>query len=246
MGIPGRAKKEAVLPGGVVIYDVSKVLPKPTRPRYNQRPDGTKIVRVFFHHSAAYGKDGYQGAENSVKYVIRERNFGARPYHFWLARKPDTDADGNLVIYRLGQDDERCWHTGGRANEEGIGVVWQGDLYPDEDGEPTEAQYKMAEALTNWLIKRHELSLPDGLSFHAEADRWGGSKKPSCPGPFVQEWVKERRQRKEEEKPSLDPATKPKEPVEKTPPLVKKPDSIWKKIYNSNPLSKLIPWKDRK
>lgn len=198
MNLPRNAKLEKVLPGGIAIYDVSEVLPTPPRPRFNTRPRGTKIVRVFFHHSGAYGKDGYEGAEKSMQFVMQTRNFGARAYHFWLSRKPDVDAEGNIVIYRLAKDEERCWHTGNLCNDNGVGVVWQGNLHPDHNGAPTAEQYKMAEALTDWLIERYELSLPDGLSFHAEAKKWGASKnKESCPGPYVKPWAIERRNRSE-------------------------------------------------
>ena len=163
MTLPSGAKLEAVLPGGVAIYDVSEILPQPKRPRSNRRPAGTKIVRVFFHNSGAKGKDGFEGALNSVRYVIERRNFGAKPYHFWIAYNPDRDQNGNLVIYRLAPDHERAWHTGQKCNDEGVGVVWQGNLHPGKTGEPTAEQFQMAEALTNWLIERYELSLPNGL-----------------------------------------------------------------------------------
>lgn len=225
MPIPTGAIKEVVLPGGIAIYDISDILPKPKLPRFNTRPVGTKINRVFFHNSGAYGKDGYDGVLGSVRYVINERNFGARPYHFWLARKPDIDSDGNIVIYRMAKDAERCWHTGGEANEKGIGVVWQGNLHPGKTGEPTRAQYNMAETLTNWLIGRHALTLPDGLSFHAEADRWGGHKKPSCPGPYVQEWIKNRRLELPLPGTAITPEPKP---------TIKKPDSRPKLVPKPN------------
>lgn len=198
MALPNGAKLEKVLPGGIAIYDVSDVLPSPARPRFNRRPRGVNIIRVFFHHSGAYGKDGFEGAENSVNFVINQRNFGARPYHYWLAYKPDRDEQGNIVIYRLAKDDERAWHTGNAANDNGIGVVWQGNLHPDHDGNPSPEQYRMAEALTKWLLEKYDLPLPNGLSFHAEAKKWGANKnKPSCPGPFVQAWVEERRTQQE-------------------------------------------------
>lgn len=216
MALPAGAKLETVLPGKIAIYNVSNLLPKPKNPRYNRRPAGTKIVRVFFHNSGAYGKDGFEGAVGSVRYVIDRRNFGARPYHFWLSYKPDIDENGNMVIYRLGNDDDRCWHTGQRCNDEGIGVVWQGNLHPGKTGRPSEEQFKMAEALTDWLIERHELSLPDGLSFHAEAKKWGARKnKASCPGPYVEDWVKERRAR---------------EPLEEYIQVVSKPEKLEKEL----------------
>ena len=214
MALPAGAKLETVLPGGIAIYDVSDVLPQPKRPRFNTRPRGIKILRVFFHHSGAYGKDGFEGVRNSVRYVINNRNFGARPYHFWLAYKPDVDEHGNIVIYRLAKDEERCWHTGNTANDNGVGCVWQGNLSPRHDGMPSPEQYRMAEALTDWLLDRYELSLPNGLSFHAEAKKWGANKnKANCPGPYVRAWVEERRER-----------IKPIEPIEEPEPIVVEPE----------------------
>lgn len=241
MALPSGAKLETVLPGGIAIYDVSDILPRPKRPRFNRRPPGVDIIRVFFHHSGAYGRDGFAGAEGSVRYVINNRNFGARPYHFWLAYKPDVDENGNIVIYRLGKDEERCWHTGNAANDNGVGCVWQGNLHPDHDGQPSPEQYRMAEALTNWLIKRYNLSLPNGLSFHAEAKKWGANKnKASCPGPYVRAWVEERRERSQSVESNEQPepvAEEIEEPVqvittlepEPKKPKVKKPVSPPKK-----------------
>jgi hypothetical protein len=227
MTLPKEAKLETILPGGIAIYDVSHLLPYPFNPRYNKRPAGVDIVRIFFHNSGAYGKDGFEGVENSVKYVINERNFGARPYHFWLAYKPDRDAQGNIVIYRMAPDRERCWHTGQRCNDEGVGVVWQGNLHPGKTGQPSEEQYKMGEALTDYLIQRYTLSLPDGLSFHAEAEKWGARKnKASCPGPYVQKWVIERRNRTPKPKPK--PAKPPISP--KSIPLARPKKNIFQKL----------------
>lgn len=206
MSLPKEAKLEKVLPGGVAIYDVSHLLPEPANPRYDVRPNGIDIIRVFFHHSGAYGNDGFRGALGSVRYVIQQRNFGAPPYHFWLSYKPDVDENGNIVIYRLGKDEKRCWHTGARANDNGVGVAWQGNLSPGGTGKPSDEQYKMAEALTGWLIGRYNLELPDGLSFHSEAKKWGARKnKRSCPGPYVEKWVKERRERVAEGKSAEEP-----------------------------------------
>lgn len=196
MSLPKKAILEAVLPGNIAIYDVSHLLPKPRVWRFNKRPRGTKIQRLFFHHSGRYGKDGYKGAYNSIKYTIRERDFGARAYHFWLSYKPDKDNVGNIVIYRLAPDAERAWHTGQKANDNGLGIAFQGNLSPGNTGKPSSDQIKMAEALVNWNIERHNITLPNGLSFHSEAKKWGAKKnKASCPGPYVVKWVKERRER---------------------------------------------------
>ena len=261
MSIPKKAKLEAVLPGKVAIYDISHILPKPKKWSHHKRPRGTKIVRMFFHHSGKYGADGYKGALNSVNYVINSRDFGSRPYHFWFAYKPDVDDDGNIVVYRLAPDSERTWHTGGRANDEGLGAVFQGNLSPSKDGPPSDDQLKMAEAVTQWNVDRHNLSLPNGLSFHSEAKRFGAPKnKPSCPGPFIVKWVKNYRSMDESEHeiqesihapgPSDFPISESKEPVDETMPTnienkradIPKPKKIngWFGKPSDNCLSKFL------
>jgi len=246
MTLPKEARLEVVLPGKIAIYDVSDILPKPTNPRSNRRPIGIKIVRVFFHNSGAYGADGFEGARNSIRYVIQKRNFGARPYHYWLSYKPEYDDDGNMIIYRLAQDDERAWHTGQRCNDEGVGVVWQGNLHPGKTGQPSDEQFKMAEALTDWLVDRHELNLPDGLSFHAEAKQWGARKnKATCPGPYVEEWVEERRNRLKVTTPEVQQEPEPKPKLNK-PKVNKKKPAPQKKGWLDKWVSNLFTGKKKK
>lgn len=196
--VPAKAKLEIILPGNIAIYDISNLLPKPIHPRNNKRPAGNNnksaINQIFFHHSGAYGKDGFMGAYNSVRYVIEKRNFGSVPYHFWLSRVPDKDQLGNIIIYRLTSDAARAWHTsGGKINDHAIGAVFQGNLHPGKTGKPSQEQYRMADALIDFLIEKYQLILPDALSFHSEANRFGGHSKPSCPGPYVEEYIKNRR-----------------------------------------------------
>ena len=51
------------------------------------------------------------------------------------------------------------------------------------------------EGLIPWLLERFELELPDGLSYHAEAHKYGGNVKPNCPGTEAVNWINEYRLR---------------------------------------------------
>ena len=190
--LPPDAKFEAEIAGGVALYDVADLLPRHPTKRYRRRPVEA-IVRQYHHHSGALGRPGYEGAYRSALYIVRPewRGWPGAPYHYWLSHAPDRDAQRRLAVYRLQPDAVRSYHTGARANTHGIGVCWQGDLSRTE---PSPAQVEMAEALVPWLIERHELAVPDGISWHSEAGRWGGKGKPACPGPHVERWLREYRE----------------------------------------------------
>lgn len=220
-GVPEGAIFEADLGGGWALYDVSDILPKNPKGGYPTREDGVgkkprylnrkrtksdiKIVRVYNHHSGAKGRDGYAGLLASVKYSIRDKKrerkngneyiqkgWPGAPYTFWMCVEPDIDAEGRKVIYRCNKDEVRSYHTGNAANDHGLGLAWQGNLTTIE---PSKDQYEGAERLFAYLHANHELAKRKPFSFHAEADEFGGKKKPTCPGPHVEAFVKDYRSR---------------------------------------------------
>lgn len=184
MTLPVGAKYEAEIAGGVALYDVSHLMPRHPKKKVPTR-EAKGIVRQYHHHSGALGAKGYEGAFNSARYVVEQRGFPGAAYTYWLSYEPDIAAD-RLAIYRLNRDDAHSWHTGGKANAHGVAVCWQGNL---SETNPSDAQYEMAEALIPWLIERHGMALPDCLSWHSEAARFGGRSKKTCPGPHVSAWL---------------------------------------------------------
>jgi hypothetical protein len=187
--IPDAAELEAQVAGGIALYDISGILPKHPHKRYRNRPLAG-IVRQYHHHSGALGRDGWQGALGTARYAASDwgRDWAGAPYHYWLAKEPDRDGMDRLVVYRLQPDEVRCYHTGGPANTHGVGVCWQGNL---SNTPPSLAQVEMAEALVPWLCKRHRRMRGDrAVSFHSESKQFGGSGKKSCPGPYVESWIR--------------------------------------------------------
>jgi hypothetical protein len=181
-GIPPGARLEADLGHGVALYDVSHLLQRTPR---EQHRDPADIVRVYHHHSGALGRDGYQGLAASVRYVVMMRKppFPGPAYTYWLSYSPDLDGEQRMAVYRAQPDDIVSWHTGLAANRHGVAICWQGNL---SKARPTAAQRRMSERLCLWLEDRHP-----GLehSYHAEAGRYGGRTKATCPGPHVRTWV---------------------------------------------------------
>jgi hypothetical protein len=188
-----------------------------TKPKYSKKKALTAadmvIVRVYNHHSGAKGKDGFAGLEASVKYSIRdkkrtktiksgpnegeireyiEKGWPGGPYTFWLCVKADRDTVGRKVIYRVNKDELRTYHTGNQANDHGLGVAWQGNL---TTAKPSKDQLGGASVLFPHLHVTHPLSDHKPFSYHSESKEFGGSGKPTCPGPHVEAFVDDYRSR---------------------------------------------------
>jgi len=207
MTLPEGAIFEDQPAGGVAIYDVTALLPKHKKRRYEER-DAGGIVRVYNHHSGALGKSGYAGLLGSTRYGISDKEkmrtirgkkrkyiqkgWPGQPYTFWYSFEPDRDEEGRIVIYRANFDATRSFHTGKDANGHGVGVAWQGNLTKQK---PSDAQIEMAEAHYPWFLARYPLSDDRPFSYHAEAGDFGGKPKPTCPGPHVKQFVRDYRER---------------------------------------------------
>jgi hypothetical protein len=184
VSLPVQASLEAVIAGGVALWDVSHLLARHERARYELRPL-SGIRRVYVHHSGALGAPGFAGARASARYSVSEEGWPGPAYHYWIPAETLRDPYGRLVVLRLNEDRTRCWHTGGEANGHGLGVVLQGDT----TAEPLTASHEEGlEALLPWLRRRHELGAP-WLSWHAEAGAYGGKTKETCPGKHAEAWL---------------------------------------------------------
>lgn len=181
---------EAVLSSGVVLRDVSEWMPV-SRKRKPKTRDVAGIVRCYTHHSGANGPYGYIGAKASARYVVNQRGFPSGAYTFWISQEPDRDEEGRIAIYRMNPDERRSWHTGGEANAVGVAICWQGNL---RRFEPTPEQIEAAEALYPWVAARYGLDSPEQFGMHSEADEYNVKIKVSCPGPYVEAWVREWRE----------------------------------------------------
>jgi N-acetyl-anhydromuramyl-L-alanine amidase AmpD len=188
--LPSRAVFVEKLAGGCALWDISKLLYRHRTKHFGNRKT---VERIYLHHSGARGFPGFDGAANSARYVVNERGFPGPAYHYWLSYAPDVDANNRLVVYQLNPDRTRVWHTGGEANDHGIGVCWQGKL-TGEEWRPSQEQYEMAEALLPWLLADHGLLLPGALSFHSEAGKYGGKPKAACPGEHIETWARNYRE----------------------------------------------------
>lgn len=180
-----RLERETLLAGGVALWDASAALPR-HRDWKGWPARRHAIERVYTHHSGALGRPGYLGLKHSAQYSARR--WPTTPYHYWIPYEAAYDPQGNLVCYRANPDTARSYHTGGPANSHGVAVCWQGDLTHKV---PSDSQYEVAEALYPWLVERLGLTRPDQLSYHAESAQYGGSGKPTCPGPAVTRWVED-------------------------------------------------------
>lgn len=176
----------ASLACGVELWDATDVLPRHRRKEYPRRDTGAIDV-CFVHHSGAHGASGLDFLVNSASYAIRPRWKGGRgwpgfPYTFGV---PYTDPNGR--VYRGNPDNLRTWHTGGDANGRGIAVVLQGNL---RSTRPSDFQYRATAALLEWIERTYGITefIP-----HSGSKPYGGSGKRSCPGPWVEEFLRIRR-----------------------------------------------------
>lgn len=186
VGPPKGARFEADLGDGFALWDVSHLLPRHRWKRYKKRDPG-KVVRLYCHHSGAYGRDGYSGLLNSTRYVTRARGFAGCAYTFWLPRRPDVDSMGRSVIYRGVAPADVSWHSGRAANHHGDSLCFQGNLRRTT---PTSAQYDGAEVFCDWWKRQAPRAVDRAISMHNEASDFGGRSKFVCPGPHVTAWVK--------------------------------------------------------
>lgn len=181
---------------GVELYDATEILAREyprKRSRHAVRPPGQRIDAVFVHHSGSLGRAGLDGLRGAVRFVTHQRTpgFPGPPYHMWIPYLPVRDDEGRLVVFRACEDEYRAWHSGGEANDRGVGICLQGKL--GKTG-PSPAQVEALEALLPWASERYGLPWGDirtWLSWHSDAARLGGRAKAACPGAATERWLRE-------------------------------------------------------
>lgn len=90
------------------------------------------------------------------------------------------------MVLRLAADEIRAWHSGGRANDRGLGIALQGNT----TRQPMSFfQTECLEALLPWIAEQHGMDWPAGLGWHAIAHRYGGRGKPMCPGTSAESFL---------------------------------------------------------
>jgi len=185
-----RARFEERIAAGVALYDVAHLLPRGRHRRATRRPGDGTIRAVFVHHSGALGRAGVQGAIDSTRYVVDQRDFPMAGYHLWLPRTGIRDDEGRLCALRLVPDETRAWSTGARANDVGVGWALQGHT----GKQPISAdQEELLEALIPWASQRYALpwdAMRSWLGWHSIGDRWGGRRKAACPGRDAERWLR--------------------------------------------------------
>lgn len=200
MAIPEGAKLEAVLGQAIVIYDVSRLLPRNAKSRHVYRRRSPRGIRyVIVHKSGADGPAGFRGCEASARFVTRHRGWPGAAYTYWLPREPDVTEQGR-VIYRCHADNVRSFHTGGRMNTLGVGIGVQGNYDGDGDGfadkVPTDFQIDALGALVGYLEDRHTrfeaTRKLDQDQNWCLTGHWEHGK-PVCPGDAMQLWVRQTR-----------------------------------------------------
>jgi len=192
--------------GGVALVDVADLLPRHATRRWAKR---TKpIARIYFHKSGKLGATGLQGAINSANYCVKNRSYprdpekpgwAGMPYTFWIpfretpvwtvTAEAPAALRNHTALFRCQLDDVVSWHTGGRANREGVGACFQGNSTVDG---LSENQIEIAEAFIPWAVARYGLTLPAGLSWHSDRSEYGPPKasvKPVCPGAPAVAWL---------------------------------------------------------
>lgn len=190
MTLPDKARLETLIAPGVALYDVSHLLPKGRHRRATKRPQGAKIRVALCHHSGALGMPGFEGLRRAVAFMTQQRDFPESGYHFWFARDPLLDAERRPVLLRALPDPARGWHSGARANDEGVGLAFQGNT---SQLPLSPFQIELLEAAIPWLAEHYGWSweqIRSWLGWHSIADRWGGRKKVACPGHDAERWLR--------------------------------------------------------
>lgn len=194
--------------GGIAIWNVVDLLPVNRNPwRVYPARDLEWVTHLFIHHSGRLGRPGFRGLFNSTRYVTDQKptrndeGFPGCAYHLWAPFEPCLDGEGRLVCFRAQLPETRCWHTGGDLNEFGESLALQGNT---SKRPMSPSQVEICEAVIPYRLNALSLQrimLVEGvgvgaagpteptLSWHSEAERWGGKNKPACPGRDAVTWL---------------------------------------------------------
>ena len=178
------------------LIDLRADLPRHKTRRWRTRPVEA-IDCVVTHQSIGSAKSASPGTltrnmaayhvNNDPRGIAYGRNWPGLAYHFCI------EPDGTTV---WANDFEAVtYHTGGRRNRDGIGIVVCGDFDgPGHKGRhvPTPEQEKAWFRLAQWLQAEFGI---DVAKFYGHCDAPGGTMKAACPGYVVFGWIEQFRGR---------------------------------------------------
>lgn len=179
--------------------------------------DGQEAVRrlaSFFTSPPRYAmRDGkvvtvkMRSGRSKPKVIGGGRGWPGIAYTFVIPTRPAV-VDGRFTVYRIWEDQWRTWHTGGLHNSHGVGIAVVGSYQSRHAPrfnrrawpKPDDTAVAALDHLVGYLAQRYAWTLgPDTLLPHSEAG------KPACPGDFLEQWVRDRRN--DETAVALDPST---------------------------------------
>lgn len=166
---------------GVVLYDVSELLPYHRTKRYRGR--SLDVVRAqYVHHSGTLRQgDPFEHMKASARYAIRHHGWPGFCYHIWYPLFDVFDSEGSRVIYRGNPDTIRTYHAGQAPNYKGIAHCLQGNLSTKD---MSEAQLCTLPVALRWYA--HRLAVSPRPFGHFQAT--DGHAKDSCPGRAGKAW----------------------------------------------------------
>lgn len=169
------------LAGGVVLRDVSDLLPVHAKKRFNYRKKPPAWLCI--HHAGVDNQRvGFHGARATARYHVDHKNWAGIGYHYYVPRKPSNT--GVAMVYRVGADYTVRAHTRG-LNTRADGLMLQGHLGHQQ---LTEYQEECLEAFVPWWMEQD----PDhrkGITWHSNAWKQGAIPKFACPGKHAVRWL---------------------------------------------------------
>ena len=142
----------------------------------------TQRLATYHSRSEVRAREMARRAGRAAKdWRMYGRNWPGLAYHYSI------EPDGTVI---WANDLEAVtYHTGGRRNHDGIGVVVCGDFTGDQHlgrDRPTDAQKEAFNLLIKHLAKLVDVQI---TQYYGHCDAPGGTMKAACPGYEVYEWV---------------------------------------------------------
>ena len=186
---------------------------------YRERP-GRKIVGIVCHATQGSNADGLSAATKLARYCVANpkykvdaagdlvyrttrsgkklpvsigggRGWPGASYHILVPYRPEVQ-EGRFVVYRLWDDSWEIFHTGAPHNDDKIAIAWAGSFhtrwiqgFTDQDPHPTAFEAGTTLVL-DYLLPRFGLTTAQ-LFGHFDFG------KPTCPGDFLEQWVRQAR-----------------------------------------------------
>jgi hypothetical protein len=182
------------------------------------KPRAGLIEEVIFHQTAGGTQPGKQGPKNTAtfhtappkwrtntdgsfrlskrgKKILESggRGWPGIAYNVFVPFAPEMTGNGKAVLYRTQLDGTVCYHTGGSANQRGIGVCFQGLFstrhyrIPGAKPGPSEMQQDVREELLSYLAGKYGIRPADCARGHFDYS------KASCPGDEAEQWIRDAR-----------------------------------------------------